>query len=325
MKGPGHSGWCLSLAALLISGAALAQTSVVGILEYGTRADFSPILGSFKEGLREGGFVEGQNVRFEYRFADDDFRKVNRLAEDLVRAKAQVIYAPSVWAVHGAKAATASIPIVFSGVNDPVGVGFVKSLARPGGNITGISIASAELTAKRVQLMRELFPSASLLGVVYDEDAAKACQIELKDIASAGGQLGVEVRGYPYLAKSDLQGVFERGQRAKVSAVLIPTAMEARRVRGELVTQSSGTRIPTIHSGRAAVEAGGLMSYGPDDSWASRRAGNYVARILKGTKPADLPVERPTTYELVINKKTARAMGVTIPPSILLRADRVID
>lgn len=319
----------LALVALLAAPLAVAQQAgtqiSIGILEYGTGDDFAPILASFKEGLREGGFVEGQDVRIEYRYAADDFRKLARLAEDLVRAKVRVIYAPTPWAVHGAKAATSSIPIVFSGVNDPVSVKFVQSLARPGGNVTGISIASAELTAKRLQLLHEMFPAASRVGVVYDEDAAKACQIELKDIARAGRQLGINVHEFPYLAKSDLRRAFEAGQRANVSALLVPTTMEARRFGSEFVTQSMISKIPTMHSGRQAVAAGGLMSYGPDDSWATRRAGNYVARILKGAKPADLPVERPTTYELVINLKVARAMGVTIPRSILLRADRVIE
>lgn len=327
MAGVTRRKFFLAAGALLAAASARAQPreATIGILEYGTRADFAPTLAPFREGLREGGFSEGENLRIEYRFADDDFRKVNRLGEDLVRAKVQAIYAPSVWAVHGAKAATATIPIVFSLINDPVGVKFVQSLGRPGGNITGISIASAELTAKRLELMREMFPAAARLGVVYDEDVARGCQIELQEIAGAGRQLGVEVRQFPYLAGRDLKSVFENGRRANVSALLVPTSMEARRVSSELVAQSSSTRIPTIHSDRAAVQAGGLMSYGPDERWAARRAGNYVARILKGAKPADLPVERPTTYELVINLKTARAMGVTIPQSLLSRADRVIE
>ena len=298
---------------------------LIGILEYGTRADFEPSLALFKEALREGEFVEGRNLRIEYRFADNDYRKIDRLGEDLVRAKVQVIYAPTTWAVYAAQAATKTIPIVFSGVNDPVAIRVVQSLSKPGGNITGVSLASGELTSKRVQLMRELFPSARRFGFVYDEDAAKACQIELKDVGRAGQQLGVEVSNYRYRTKGDLESVFEGAKRAKLAAVLVPTTYETQRVGGELLPQSSGSRIPTIHSGSEAVEAGGLMSYGPVHGWASRRAGNYVVRILKGTMPAELPVERPTTYELVINLKTARAMGITIPQSILLRADRVIE
>jgi putative tryptophan/tyrosine transport system substrate-binding protein len=302
-----------------------AQTYTIGVFEYGTRSGFEPLLAAFKEGLREGGFVEGQNLRIEQRYADYDYRKVDRIAEELVRAKAQVIFAPTTWAVHGAMAATKTIPIVFAAVNDPVGVKFVKSLARPGGNVTGISVASNELTAKRLELMRELFPTAARIGVVYDQDAAKACQLELKDIGLAGRQLGIDVREYSYQSKSDLRGAFDRGQRANVAGVLIPTTMETRRVGSELVTLSADNRMPTIHADRGAVEAGGLMSYGPNNNWAYRRAGNYVARILKGTKPEDLPVERPAEYELVINLKTARALGITFPASILMRATDVIQ
>jgi putative ABC transport system substrate-binding protein len=330
MSQVGRRKFLLATSALLAASLARAQQPparghLIGILEYGTSAALEPVLLPFKEGLREGGFVEGQNLRIEYRFAGNDFHKINRLAEDLVRAKVQVIFTPTTWGVHAAKAATTTVPIVFSGVADPVVTKFVQSLARPGGNITGISGGSQELTKKRVELMREMFPTASRLGVIYDEDSAKACQIELKDIAQAGRQLGVEVREYRYLEKTDLQGAFDSALRAQIAAVLIPTTIDSRRFGAELISLSEGSRIPTVHNDRMAVEAGGLMSYAPPSGWASRRAGNYVARILKGAKPAELPVEMPTTYELVINLKTARSMGVKIPRSILLRADRVIE
>lgn len=297
----------------------------IGILEIGSREDFAQDLARFKEGLREEGFAEGRNLVIEYRFADYDYSKMDRLAADLVRAKVQLIYAPTTWAVHGAQSATSRIPIVFSHVNDPVGTKFVQSLARPGGNITGVSTANGELTAKRVQLMRELFPAAGSLGVVFDEEAAKACQIELADIEKAGRQLGIGVSQFPYVKRSDLAGAFSRGQRMTVAAMLVPTTMETRRIGTELVVQSKGNKIPTIHASREPVDAGGLMSYGPDFGWATRRAANYVGRILNGAAPSDLPVEQPTRYELVINLKTARAMGVKIPQSLLLRADEVIQ
>ncbi len=309
----------------LLCAQALAQTYSIGVLEYGTRVSFEPLLAAFKEGLRENGFVEGQNLRIEYRYADADYRKINRLGEDLVRANVQVIFAPTVWAVHGAKAATQTIPIVFAGVNDPISVKFVKSLARPGGNITGVSIASNELTAKRIELVRDVFPSAGRIGVVYNEDSARACQVELKDMAQAGKQLGLSVHEFPYGGRSDVKGAFDGGRSAKIEAAVIPTSMEYRHVGDELIAQSASSRIPTIHSGKEAVEAGGLISYGPDNQWAYRRAGYYVARILKGAKPAELPVERPTTYELVVNLKTARAMGIKIPETVLMRATRVIE
>jgi putative ABC transport system substrate-binding protein len=302
-----------------------SQAQTIGILEYGTPAVFAPLLTAFKEGLREGGFVEGQNLTIDQRFADYDRHRIERLAKELVAAKVRVIFAPTPWAVHGAKAATKTIPIVFSGVNDPVGVKFVKSLARPGGNITGISVVSNELTAKRIELMHDLFPAATRIGVVYDKDAARACQIELKDMARASSHLRIDVRVYPYDSPAEVRDAFKTSQKANVAAVLIPTTMEARRAGDELVSVSAASRIPTMHASRVSVEAGGLISYGPDNNWAYRRAGNYVARILKGTKPEELPVELPTTYELAINLKTARAMGIKIPDSVLLRATHLVQ
>jgi len=320
----------LAASALLVAQEVLAQrppdrVRVIGILEYASRAGIESSLPAFKNGLREGGFVEGKNLRIEYRFADYDHRKLDRLAEALVRAKVEVIYAPSTWPTRAAHAATKTIPIVFSAVNDPVPHKFVQSLARPGGNVTGVSLASADLTAKRVQLMREVFSGSGGLGVVYDADSAKACGIELREIDTAARQLGVEVQRLPYAKRADLDSAFARARRTKVLAMLVPTTYETRRFGPELVAQSSSSGIPLMHAGSDAVEAGGLMSYGPEAGWAPRRAGNYVARILNGTKPADLPVERPDRYELVINLKTARALGLKFPQSIVVRADRVID
>jgi putative ABC transport system substrate-binding protein len=310
--------WCA------ISPSFADRPNLIGVLEYGSSSRFEPLLAAFKEGLVESGYVDGRNLRIEYRYAGYDSDKVERLATELVRDKVQAIFAPTTWAVHGAKAATKTIPVVFAGVNDPVGVGFVKSLAHPGGNITGISIASAALTAKRVELMHDLFPTATRVGIIYDKDAARACQIELKDIARASQRLRIDVREYSYDSPDDVRESFKSGQRANVAAVLIPTTMEARRAMDELVSASTESRMPTIHANRVSVEAGGLISYGPDNYWAYRRAGNYVARILKGTKPEDLPVELPTTFELAINLKTARAIGVKIPENVMVRATHLI-
>lgn len=320
----------LAAAALLVTQQPFAQRApnrvhVIGILEYASRAGFEALLPAFRDGLREGGFAEDKNLRIEYRFADYDYRKLDRLAEELVRAKVEVIYAPSTWPTRAAHAATKTIPIVFSGVNDPVPHRFVQSLARPGGNVTGVSLASADLTAKRVQLLREVFSGSGRLGVVYDADSAKACGIELREIEAAAKQLGVEVQPLPYAAKADLDGAFAKARQTNVLAMLVPTSYETRRFGPDLVAQSSSSRIPLMHAGRDAVEAGGLMSYGPEAAWGPRRAGYYVARILGGARPADLPVERPDRYELVINLKTARALGLKIPPSILLRADSIIE
>ena len=298
---------------------------VIGVLAYATPADFKPQLLPFMGGLRAAGLVEGRNLRVEYRFADYDQHKIGRLAKELVRAGVQLIYAPQPWAVRGAKSATMSIPIVFSAVNDPVGAEFVQSLARPGGNITGVSIASAELTAKRVQLMREMFPQAQRFAVMYDKDAAAACQIELTDIRQASRSLEVDVLEYPYRSRSELPRTFERAQSADIAAALVPTTYETLRFGSELRAEAASSQIPVVHASSVPVEAGGLMSYGPRESWASRRAADYVVKILRGARPADLPIEQPTTYELIVNLKTARAMNVRVPLSILLRADRVIE
>lgn len=304
---------------------ASARPRVVGLLEYGTAAAFERQLAAFEQGLRDSGFERGRNLLIEARYAEDDYRKLSRLAEDLVRSKVEVIYAPLAWSVQAAKDTRSAIPIVFSGVNDPVALNFVKSLARPGGAITGVTVVSHELTAKRVELMRELFPLASRVGVIYDEEMARACQIEVDDITAASKRLGVEVRRFPYVTRADLPGAFGEVQRNKIAALLVPTTLETRRVGAELAAHLSTAQVPMMHAGSAPVEAGGLMSYGPPAGWAERRAAQYVARILNGVRPDDLPVETPRTYELVINLKVARAMGVAIPNSILLRATRVIE
>jgi putative ABC transport system substrate-binding protein len=298
---------------------------VVGVLVYETRADFEPDLRLFKDGLRQVGLSEDRNLRIEYRFANYDQYKIGRLAEELVRSKVDLIYAPQPWAVRGAQSATKSLPIVFSLVNDPVGAGYVESLRRPGGNTTGVAIAGAELTAKRVQLMREMFPAESRFAFIYDHDAADACQIELKDVREAGQKLQIEVVEYPYSALADLKGTFVSAHGAAIAAALIPTTYEARRAADEFRAQSSSRGLPLVQPDVEAVVAGGLMSYGPERAWAASRAADYVARILGGANPADLPVELPSRYELVINMKTARALGLEVPLPILLRADRVIE
>lgn len=320
----------LMIGGLLLAPGARAQPTTgarrrIGVLHHGTRADSTAELAALRDALREAGYAEGGTLQIEYRFADYAYPALERLAEDLVSANVQVIYAPTTWTVRAAQRATRSVPIVFSAVNDPLPHGFVESLARPGGNITGISLASAELTAKRVQLMREAFPAEQLFGVIFDQDAARECGIERREIRAAGEQLDADIREIPYDAATDLRNTFDLARRDSIGALLVPTTYETRRFGAVLSTQARRSRIPLIHSGREAVEAGGLMSYGPDRNWAARRAGQYIARILDGAHPSELPVERPTHYELVINLGTARAMGITFPPSVLIRADRVIE
>ncbi|HTN26511.1 MAG TPA: ABC transporter substrate-binding protein [Burkholderiales bacterium] len=301
------------------------RTYTVGILSLSSRAGVERYLQDFREALRDEGFAEGRDVKFEYRYGDHDFRKVERLAADLVRLNVDVIFAPSTWAVHGAKAATSTIPIVFTNVNDPVVVKFVESLAKPGRNITGVSIASVELTGKRLQLLKDTFPSAKRIGVLYNEEMFRACRTEMNDIDKLGSQVGLEVQRVPYVDRSDIVKAFESAGSAGVQALLIPATTSYPEYSSDVVLLSASGKMPTIYEHREAVEGGGLMSYGPDFHWAYRRAAHYVARILKGAKPAELPVERPTRYDLIVNLKTARAFGIKIPATILVRADRVIE
>jgi putative ABC transport system substrate-binding protein len=227
--------------------------------------------------------------------------------------------------VHGAKAATSTIPIVFTNVNDPVVVKFVDSLARPGRNITGVSIASVELTGKRLQLLKDAFPSAKRIGVLYNEEIFRACRTEMNDIDRFGKQLGMDVERIPYVDRSDIVKAFESASASRVDAILVPATTSYPEYSSDVVLLSASGKMPTIYEHGDAVVGGGLMSYGPDFHWAYRRAAYYVGRILKGAKPAELPVERPTRYDLVVNLKTARSLGVKIPGPVLVRADRVID
>jgi putative ABC transport system substrate-binding protein len=297
----------------------------VGILSLSGRAGVERYLQDFRDGLREEGFVEGRNIKFEPRYGDYDFRKVERLAGELVRLNVDLIFAPSTWAVHGAKAATSTIPIVFTNVNDPVVVKFVDSLAKPGHNITGVSIASVELTGKRLQLLKDAFPSAKRIGVLYNEEIFRACRTEMNDIDRFGRQLGLDVERIPYIDRSDIVKAFESASASRVEAILVPATTSYPEYSSDVVLLSASGKMPTIYEHGDAVDDGGLMSYGPDFHWAYRRAAYYVARVLKGAKPAELPVERPTRYDLVVNLKTARSLGIKIPGPILVRADRVIE
>jgi ABC-type uncharacterized transport system substrate-binding protein len=304
---------------------AQGRTYTVGVITLSSRAGVERYLADFREALRDEGFSEGRNIKFEYRYGDHDFRKVERLAGELVQLGVDVIFAPGPWAVHGAKAATARIPIVFTNVNDPVVVKFVESLARPGRNITGVSIASVELTGKRLQLLKETFPSATRIGVLYNDEMFRACRAELNDMEQSGRKLGLDVHRIAYENRSNIVKAFETATASRVEAMLIPATTSYPEYSSDVVLLSANGKMPTIYEHGEAVDGGGLMSYGPDFHWAYRRAAYYVSRILKGAKPADLPVERPTRYDLVVNLKTARSLGVKIPGPILVRADRVIE
>ena len=281
-----------------------------------------PWVEPFQQGLREVGYVDGQNVVLEFRFTDGNFDQLPRLAEELVRLKVDVILASSAPPALAAKKATTSVPIVFVGVFDPVELGLIPSLGRPGGNITGLGSTSADLAGKRLELLRELVPRFRRVAVLSNP-SNPSNPIQLKGAEVAARTLGLQVQPAPVQGPSDFDAAFKAARGANGLLMLDSPLFITHRAR--LAGLTATGRLPAISGLRDFVEVGGLMSYGQDFPDSYRRAAKYVDKILKGAKPADLPVEQPTKFELVINLKTAKALGLTIPPSVLGRADQVIQ
>jgi len=292
----------------------------IGYLTTGSPSSTSPNSEAFREGLRQLGYVEGQNIFIEYRFAESRTERLSDLAADLVRLKVDVIVAAGTEAIRAAKKAASTIPIVMAISSDPLGSGLVESLARPGGNVTGLSIMSPELSGKRAELLKEAFPKIRRLAVLW----YTASNAAFRETQAAAQTLGFKILSLGVRGPEDFDNAFALVTRER-SDGLIPVnsaLMSANRKR--IVELAAKNRLPTMCEEAHFVEAGGLMSYSPlgPDLW--RRAAIYVDKILRGTKPADLPVEQPTKFELVINLKTAKQIGLTIPPNVLARADKVI-
>lgn len=328
VKHMSHKIFCCALCALLLalSFPAEAQQPTgkflrIGYLSTGSGTTDAPRIEAFRQGLRELGYVEGKNINIEYRYAEGASERLPELAEELVRLKADVIVAPGTPAVQAIKQATTTIPIIFPGVADPVAFGFVASLARPGGNITGLTNFSPELSGKRVELLKEALPRISRVAVLRDPrqppDSFKETQI-------AGQSLALKLQSLEIRNATDVETAFSAMSRERAEAfITLPHAVVTFH-RKRILELAGKSRLPSTHAERLWVEAGGLMSYGPDGIDIHRRAARYVDKILKGARPADLPVEQPTKFELVINLKTAKQIGVTIPQSVLYRADKVI-
>jgi putative tryptophan/tyrosine transport system substrate-binding protein len=282
---------------------------------------------AFRQGLRDLGYVEGRNVVIEYRDAEGKFERLPTLAAELVALKVDVIVVPSTPAALAAKQATRTLPIVFFQAGDPVTSGLITSLARPGGNITGLSILAPELVGKCLELLKQAAPGVSRVAILWQPGAIgeRADKDRLKRAEVAARALGVQLQVVEARGPADFDRAFSDMTRARAGALTaLPSAMfmsERRR----LVGLAAKNRLPAVYNAREFVDAGGLMSYGPNVADMFRRAAVYVDKILKGAKPADLPVEQPTKFELVINLKTAKALGLTIPPSVLGRADQVIE
>jgi putative ABC transport system substrate-binding protein len=283
-----------------------------------------PAVEAFRQGLRDRGYIEGNNILVEYRYAEGKRERVSSLVSELVRLKVDVLVLLTLPSVRAAKEATNTIPIVMVLAVDPVATGIVASLAHPGGNITGISTLQRELAGKRLELLKEVVPAMSRVGVLRDanapgsslgfneyEEAARALKVQLQSL---------EVRG----PQPDLDGAFQAATKSRVQALITIRNPMLRRYTKSIAEFAIKNRLPAVYDGSESVEAGGLMSYGVNDAENFKRAAYYVDRILKGAKPADLPVEQPMKFELVINLKTAKQIGLTIPPNVLARADRVI-
>ncbi len=275
----------------------------------------------FRQGLRELGYIEGQNISIEWRSAEGKFEKLPDLAADLVRLKVDVIVGGGDSVIRAAKKASSTIPIVMAYVSDPLV--FVASLARPGGNITGLALLTPELGGKRLELLKEVVSTLSRVAVLGGQRTSTH-DLQIKEMEVAARVLGVQLQPVEFNGPNDLENAFSTIIKGRVGALIGLTGQSVRVLRGRIVELAAKHRLPAMYPLTEFVEAGGLMSYGPSYPDLLRRAAVYVDKILKGTKPADLPVEQPTKFEFVINLKAAKQIGLTIPQSVLYRADKVI-
>jgi len=296
---------------------------VIGVLSPASYDPFSTFVTAFRQGLSEAGYVEGQNLAIEYRWAEGNYDRLPALAADLVGRKVDLIMANSPPAALAAKSATSTIPIVFRGGTDPVGDGLVASLARPGGNLTGVSLAD-DVTAKRLQLLSELVPRVGVIALMVNPNAPSAERV-IRDLQEAARTKGLQLHVLKAGSESEINSAFASLVQLHVDALVVAADPFLSSRREQLVALASRHAVPSSYAWREFAASGGLISYGPSLTSAFRLVGHYAGKVLKGAKPADLPVQQPTTFELVINLKTAEALGLTVPQSMLMRADEVIE
>jgi putative tryptophan/tyrosine transport system substrate-binding protein len=317
---------CAMLLALSYSASAQQPTKVprIGYLSGSSLSTDAARVAAFQHGLRDIGYVEGKNIVIEWRSGEGKLDRSLAHAAELVRLKVDVIVAAGGTEIRAARKATATVPIVMIRGGDPIGSGFVASLARPGGNITGLATLRPELSGKRLELLKEIVPKLSRVAIFASSGFAEYALVS-KEIEIAAGPLGIKLQSLDIQSPKDFESAFQAAAKGRADAVLF-------RVRGpvlnphrtEVAALAVKSRLPAIYETAEEVEAGGLMSYGVNDNDLYRRAATYVDKILKGRKPTDLPVEQPTKFELVINLKAAKQIGLTIPPNVLVRADKVI-
>jgi putative ABC transport system substrate-binding protein len=300
-----------------------AAMQVIGFLDPTSPDGMADRLRAFRQGLKEAGYVEGDNVAISYRWAENQLDRLPELAADLVRRQVAVIATTSN-AAFAAKAATTTIPIVFIVADDPVRLGLVASLARPGGNLTGTNFLNAELTAKRLELLRELVPAATRVAVLV-RPTGSSTEAPLRDIDFAARAMGLQIQVFNVSNSREIDAAFETFARERPDALFVSPHPFLLSRRMQLTHLATRHVIPATYALRDYAEAGGLMSYGASLTDAYRQIGTYAGRILKGAKPADLPVVQASKFELVINAQAARMLGLTVPPTLLARADEVIE
>jgi putative ABC transport system substrate-binding protein len=313
-------------AAAMSPRAACAQQSampVIGFLRSTPAAPFAHLVTAFRQGLGEAGFVEGRNVAIEYRYADNQLDRLPGLAADLLGRRVAVIVGNTP-AAQAVKVATTTIPIVFVVGDDPVRLGLVDSLSRPGGNLTGVTFfGGSQLGAKRMELLRDLVPTAAVIAVLWD--STPTSEVGLPELEAAARALGRQIVVVKVASEREFDAAFARFVQAGAGALLVGSGSFFNSQRRTIVALAARHALPAIYTNRDSVAAGGLISYSASFTGAYRQAGVYAGRILKGAKPSELPVLQPTTFELVVNLGTAKALGLDVPPSIHLRADEVLD
>ena len=293
---------------------------VIGFLGATSMARLAPFVAAFRQGLKDSGYLEGQNIAIEFRWAEGRDDQLPALAADLVSRRVAVLFGGGPPAARAAKAATASIPVVFTSGDDPIKIGLVSSLNRPGANVTGVSLLISEVQTKRLELLRDLIPTAKAVGFVFDPEIPPRMEVE-----PAARHLGLKLHAVSVAAEHDIDAAFASFADHRVDGVLVGTSPRLFSWHARIIALAARASLPAIYDDRQFVVDGGLMSYGTSATDAFRLAGIYASRILKGEKPADLPVQQSTKFELLINLRTAKALGLEIPDKLLALADEVIE
>jgi putative ABC transport system substrate-binding protein len=318
----------LALSALLLTlytSAAAQQPAKVPQIGFLAGNREGPSVGEFQQGLRDLGYVEGKNILLEYRYTEGKADRSPSLVTELVQLKVNILVVTSLGGIRAAKQTTKTIPIVMVTTQDPVAAGIVDSLARPGGNITGVTTLTRDLSGKRLELLKEVVVRISRVGILQDANAGPGPAIAFKEYEAAAGSLKMQVQSLAVRGPNpDLEGAFQAAAKGRANAFIAINSVVLSRYSKRLAELAIKNRMPSMNELSTYVEAGGLMSYAADNNESFRRAATYVDKILKGAKPAELPIEQPTKFDLVINLKTAKQIGLTIPPNVLARADRVI-